>query len=131
MPRIANSDISRDFISIAGVVNRPALVVEEITRPGIDGQAYRIIAKRGQPFAMRAVTDYDQKPDDLVEEIMGMVGTMCEVEDDSFRSIDKLMFLQCRPIGFSPVVNAAGGVFGADANYVVSFNFTFQATEIT
>jgi hypothetical protein len=45
------------FINISGFPDIPGLQFEQLTRPGVSGNAYRQLGRRGKEFALRTICD--------------------------------------------------------------------------
>ena len=101
--------------------------VEEITRPGVDGIAYRKTGKRAVPFYMTGITTETSKGavKTLVENYKKLQGTLVTVVDDIGNSWTNVMVLQMDYLGTKKVVSPVGG-----GDYVVRSRFSLQDTEV-
>ncbi len=66
---------SEDFIRLVGAPQIAGLETEEITRPGMDGRAFRVLAYRGSPFELQGVVDTNA-PDVSISNYLALKGTI-------------------------------------------------------
>jgi len=48
-----------EFIALSGTVQKPGPVLEDLSRPGVNGTALRDLGMRGQPFELIGFRDFD------------------------------------------------------------------------
>ena len=124
---------SYNFIKLSGGINPgTGEQVEEITRAGVDGVAFRKIGKRGFAFEMRSVVDVADAAaaQTLVGNYKALQGSIVNIVDDTGRTWNNYIVLRVRPIQARPVTSATGGLVN-DPEYLVSASWIMQATEAT
>jgi hypothetical protein len=114
------------FVTKAGADPAPpAMIVDEITRDGIDSQAYRQIAKRGQKVSW--VTEADTNtPSTLFSAYQALQGTLVTVIADDGGSFANVMVLAVERIRVKKVLSSAGGITGG--GYILTARWTMQGT---
>ena len=120
-----------DFISLkGGVIPGSGEQVEEITRPNVDGVAYRKIGKRGEPFEMESLVDVldAAAAKTLLTNYKALQGTLqnLELEDGSIYS--NVIVLNIRETGRQVVTNSIGGLV-ANSTILVRASWTLEMTD--
>ena len=108
--------------------------LEEITRPGLDGHAFRAIGKRMKPLMLRGTVDVD-KSSTTVEARMatykGLEGTLLTFTSEAGDAYESLMLLQVTHINTMQLDTMVGGVGGANADTVLVVEFLLQPTKVS
>lgn len=105
--------------------NVPEENVEEITRQGVDGVAYRKIGKRSETLTVRAVKDVTSATQrtTLLNTAAKMRGTLVSIYDE-YSTEWKNMLVQRAHEGEShPIRSAVGGINGVNATIIVTVLF--------
>lgn len=99
------------FISLRGAVQLPALQVEEITRPGMDGIAVRQLGQRGTPFEMIGVVDCDDTSaaEVTMARLAAMKGTIVTLYDDFGEGFGDVLVLEVARLAKQTLRAAVGG----------------------
>lgn len=105
--------------------------LEEITRPGVNGVAYRKLGKRGLPFQLRVLVDAANAAGARTKIInfKAMQGTSVTIVDNDGNSWPNAVALNVRHLRTQKIENAVGAVDGGE--YLLSFGITFQMTDTT
>lgn len=100
------------FISLRGLVQPITMALEDISRPGVDGQAFRQMALRSPPFEMLGVVDCDDfaAARSLIQNLGELQGGTVSVTDDFGSTFDNVMLLRVAPEQTRPALIAVGGV---------------------
>jgi len=127
---IASGSSTYDFISLRGQPQSQGMMLEELARPGVDGQAYRQVARRAQPFQMIGVRDVadDSAARDLIVTLKSMQGQTVTVTDDFGITTPEVMLLQVELLDRKPIVASAGGLTSG-ATRLVTLGFIMQLTQ--
>ena len=70
------------FIDIVGEVQADGIIVQDITRPFVDGVGFRRIARRGKPSTLRCVVDLPAPiglADNFKESYLALQGTVVSI----------------------------------------------------
>jgi hypothetical protein len=67
------------FIRLDGNIDPPGMQVEDITRPGVSGRAYRQDNVRGDEFELQGIVDTDD-PIDLLASYKEMQGSIVSIQ---------------------------------------------------
>jgi len=122
---------SIELLTLSGAVNPgTGEQVEEITRPGVDGVAFRRIGKRGIPFRMQSVTDVSSSynAQNHINACKALQGTVIDIEDATGRTWSNYIVLRAQPTNTQKVTGASGGLTSSPA-YLITIAWTLQATE--
>ncbi len=106
------SDNTYTFISLQGATQRLGQRLEEITRDGVDGHAYRKQGKRGMPFQMIGVMDCDtlSGATTTYNALKGIEGSIVSVIDDVGDSLSGVALLSVEKQSIRKVLSGVGGV---------------------
>jgi hypothetical protein len=135
MPKITVDATDYEFtLLVAGEVDQLGELVEEITRPGIDGHAYRQLGLRAEPFDLTALVDIeDDSSTDPIQARMAtyksLQGSLCDLEDGFGETYSNLMILGVRLLSAQALVGSVGHISN-DPAYLLSVGFTLQATDV-
>src|SRR4051794_8006119 len=115
MPSIVSNNGSGteySFVRLAGKVQRRGETVEEITRPGTDGQAYRLDGKRSRPSVLVGVVDLvnSSAARTLVSALQALRGTLIEVDDEWDQVNSDVMLLDVEEDGEQAMTKSVGGI---------------------
>lgn len=115
-----------DFLSLRGdLVPGNAVQVEEITRPGVGGIAYRHTGARGEPFRMVSLVDTATAAAaaTLLRNYKALQGYLTTLADDTGQIWTNVMVLRVTPDQPRQVLAASGIV------YLVRCEWALQMTE--
>lgn len=121
------------FIRLFGAVADQTEQVESISRPGIDGVAFRTIGKKSEGTQWNAVRDVETKSDaaQLVSDLRSLQGEFVELGDEIGTRFFNVMVLLAQANGTPRrITTAVGGREGGDGEYIVSMVFQLQFTEV-
>jgi len=125
MPSISNGTSTHTFVSLKGQVQGCEMMLEEITRKGVDGNAFRQLAKHGEPFQLDGRRDCNNNADaGAVFTAMQQAyqGKVVTVVDDLGKTHANLVCLAVNRVDSFTLARAVGGVStGKGAFLVVSF----------
>jgi hypothetical protein len=98
MGQITDGTNTINWLRVSGRPNNLAERVQDITRPGIDGQAYRRINKRARPFQVELVATLTSESalQSTVDTMFGFQGKLVTLTDDHGRSYFNVMVLDVR-----------------------------------
>ena len=124
----AIGDIS--FITIKGTPRPMGMETEPLTRPGVDGTAFRELGTRGQPFQVTTIVDVDDAADakTALESYAALRATLVTLTDDLGNSWANVMVIDVEPIEVKAVESGVGGL-SQTGGVLVSARWTLQCTE--
>lgn len=98
------------FISKEGPsILLPLTVVENITRPRVDGHAWRDMAKKSAPVTW--MTDVDSDDPNVSQTVyQNMQGTLVSVIDDDGRVTNNVMVISVQILEKKRLLNSVGGI---------------------
>lgn len=121
---------SLNFAIMQGVLQPTGETVEDITRPGIHGHAFRLHGKRNPPSMVRTFADAADAAaaELLMASYRAAIGTVVTVSDSRESSIENVIVLDCRIVSarYSPIVVGGSG----NSGIVVIADWTLQRTEV-
>lgn len=122
----------RSVISVGGAMNLgTGENLEHITRPHVDGVAYRKVGKRGKPFNLQTVVDLGSgvacKTE--LEVYKDLQGTLVTVQDDVGVQFTNLAVLEVQRVSVVQVISPVGGVNGG--NHLLRCAWTLQPTDVS
>lgn len=110
---------SYEFSSLQGP-DVPAYgeVVEELSRPGIDGHTFRLIGKRGSPFQLQTVATFESEKDakDAVANFSALQGSFITLERGS-QSFANVIVLSVANAIFPLGSSTDGASFGVRSSW--------------
>jgi hypothetical protein len=119
---------SLSVLTMHGRVTPTAPSLEEITRPGVDGHAYKDLGKRAP--VSQVVTETDVKDAaglaTHLSSAMGLVGTFVTVEHPTGKTVANVCVLACELAGTKAIGTAVGGV--NTGNIICTLRWTLQAS---
>src|SRR6185437_4330345 len=99
------------FIRLEGDIDPPGMQTTDITRPGVDGRAFRQDAYRGNPFDLQGIVDTDD-PTDLLNAYGSMKGSIVTIQHGGGTYTNYLV-IDAKPDGARQyVANPIGGING-------------------
>lgn len=109
------------FVTLKGQVQRAGLVVEDVTRPGVDGHAYRELARMGKPFEMIGMRDCltFTTANAVYDALLLMQGTLVPVTDDYGAVFTGVMLLEVEKLELRPIRTPVGGVEAGSLAWLV------------
>lgn len=118
------------FITLKGEIQSLAKVVDDVTRPGVDGHAYRENAKRGRIYEMVGLRDYLDNAAAVAEyaDLMALQGTIVTVIDDRGATAQNVMVLEVERLALEPMLKSVGGLV-ANSTYLMTMRFLMQNTK--
>lgn len=123
-----------NFVTLKGEINPGSgHQMEEITRPGVDGVAFRRIGRRGFPFKVQSMVDVatDSAAAALLSSYKALQGTVVSLTDETGQVWNNIVVLNVRPAGRKYVVAKSGGLDAGQTGYLVRCEWMLQATETT
>lgn len=130
MPSLSLSGETVQFITLKGQAQELGLTVEETTRKGVDGHAFRKDARRATPFDLQARVDCDSMLDAQIvyETLLGARGSLVGLTDDYGQTYANLMLLDVEKTAVLPLLAAVGGV-STDKKALLTVRLKLQATQ--
>ena len=107
----------------------PALAVEDITRAGIDGQAFRTVGKRAPVVTVTCEVD-TAAPATLMASVLALRGTLVTVVNGDGNSYSNVMVLDVSKPVARPIKSAVGGLAGGSATHWFTCAFRLQNTTV-
>jgi hypothetical protein len=103
--------------------------LEEITRPGVDGVAFRRIGKKGAAFKLQTTVDTESAAGarTLYDNYKALQGQLVTITDTSGRIYTDIMVLNVQASAPQRILGASSGVT-ANPNYLLNANWQLQAT---
>lgn len=119
---------SFDWITLKGEGELLGMALEDVSRPGVKGHAYREDAKRAEPFWMTGSADYASLAlaNLAYADLKASVGKPATVLDDYGVTWLNLMLLRVDCIRKIPVRNAVGGLLGGAGQALLVARMLFQ-----
>ena len=104
-------------------------MLQNITRPGVDGTAYRKVGKRGAPFQITTVVDLgsDAAVKAAVSTYKGLQGTLVTLVTENSGTYTNVAVLAVREVGTRMVLTPVGGVSGG--SHLLTCQWVLQMTE--
>lgn len=118
------------YITLIGALNPGGESLQEITRPGVDGHAWRKAGKRGPVFQLMAVKDVSTAADvtTLVDGMKGLqAADPVTIYDDQGNYMTNAKILQVDHVRTQYVATPVGGV--NVGNYLVTLRVHVQASQ--
>lgn len=103
--------------------------VEDITRPGVSGHAYRYLGKRATPVSVICQVD-SAAPATLRASCLALKGTLVTVALPEGGSLTSVMVLDVEWQVPAPITKVCGGVVGASATHWCTVQFRLQGTVV-
>jgi len=124
---------SQSFISLRGALQPFGERLEEITRAGVDGVAFRKLGKRSQPYQMMSVVDVADAAaaSAEIEACKALQGTLQTVTEDNSNATEEVAVLLVEVSAVQPIATPSGGtVDGDDGTFLVRLVWTLQNTKV-
>lgn len=125
------------FLRIDPVTTAPGEEVENITRPGVDGVAYRKLGKRAVGQRLMALVDVADIAArlTLIQSASALRGTLITMYDNFGQAWTKMLVVRAEEHKTEPVRGAIGGIAGTAGTLLVTLEFELvdtrrSATEI-
>jgi hypothetical protein len=127
-----SDDYDYPFIALHGSVQLAGMVLEDITRPGQDGRAFRQVGVRAEPFEMVGIFDrgegtspYDANPLRLSQ----LRGKLVTVFDDHGTQFDDVVILEVAKVDEQRISTMVGGLMDTGvATTLESVRFSMIST---
>jgi len=118
---------SQNFLKMDGVPDPAKTRLEILERPGVDGQGYRDIGTRGEPFQLRCDLDVVNRTTaaNFMATFRGWIGDQVNVSD-GVATWSSLTVLDVVQVGAQDISSAVGGVTGSSATVIMSVVFTMM-----
>jgi len=118
------------MLFVTGPIGRPGMATEPITRPGVDGSAFREVGLRCEPFLMTSLMDLEDAADVAAELNLyaALKGSLVTVVDDHGSTWTNVMVLDVQPIQTQTIGVSAGGL-ATTPTKLITARWTLQATE--
>ena len=127
---ITNSLLTADFVALEGDIVRRRQTMANITRPACDGQAYRYMGIKGEPYRLIGTRDTlnGTTAKDLIDAWSTFPTTMCSVQ---MRGVVH-PYMLCHDFRIVQRKNCAGSVGGIEGgNYLLIVEFVFEDQAIS
>lgn len=130
MPSITNGSTTYNLITLDGEAQPLGLMLEDVTRPGVNGHGFRELARHADPFAMVGWLDVNNNAackttfDAMVAAYAGKIVT---VVDDQAASHTNLVCLKVERVDSYRLITAVGGV-SVSKGAMLAVRFTLQST---
>lgn len=117
------------FITLKGHIQPLAMMVQDVTRPGVDGQAYRQEAKRAEKFKLMGIVDCDDMAAaaTLLGVMKGLQGSLVDMKDDYGIVKTNVMMLGVTKTDQIPLITAVGGI-STNKGALLTLEFQMQLT---
>jgi hypothetical protein len=117
------------FLSLRGQVQRPGQTLVELSRPGVDGQAYRREGRRSSIFEMIGTVDVDSAAAaaTLLSNLQTLREDLVTVKDDLAQTFTAVAVLEVSQIEQGKIAACVGGLSTLKA-VIASFLFRMQCT---
>jgi hypothetical protein len=115
MSSITDGIITANFNTMRGAIPETAETVREITRPGVNGMEWHKHGKRGQPYQIQTVEDFNgaSNCDTEMRKYESLVGEIVTVTDDhSIAHAGHMVLEVISRIVFAPLMS--GGSSGSN-----------------
>lgn len=101
---------SLEFIELQGDLSEPGIEVEEITRPWVDGVAFRRMGTRGRPMQLRGLVDVANAAaaDALLDTYKALQGTLVTIRMKTVNRANYIV-LNVEILGRRKVSTVSGG----------------------
>lgn len=124
-----------EFTATAGNPHPLGSQIEEITRRGVDGAAFRTTGQQARPFQLRThrdITDATliEATRELYKEYQGRSVTLSLARNGITTTYNYVVVLAVRPLETRTIVNATGGC-APDPNVLLVDEWDLQLTEFT
>jgi len=120
-----------NLVLVTGAVSKPQDVVQEVTRPGVDGIAYKKEATRGGRFRLRCMVDTSNLTT-LTATIKGFRGQVASsIYDEHGLEHTNILIEEVTPPRIQRAVTLNGFLADATSTHVVRFELQCRDTKIT
>lgn len=122
---------SNNFVTLHGQIEPLGLQVESITRPGVDGHAFRRIGKRAEPSVLTGLLDVVDAAavTAALAAYRATQGTIVTVVDGRGVTTNNVVVVMVKVIETRPVGVTSGGLNATPA-FIIRSEWTLQPTEI-
>lgn len=137
MPSLTQNGTTIDLLFLKGQVEPSKLEVETITREGVDGVAFRRVARRPEPFEMLAIVDcldaitaygVYKSVCDWQGSLIGFVDDYGGVSsDDDNNPTEDAMLLKVGGMDRKPIISPVGGI-NPNSTILLKFKIVLQRT---
>jgi hypothetical protein len=119
-----------NFITLKGEVQALAPVVDDVTRPGVNGHAYWEAGSRGRPFEMVGYLDCATTSSARVFYLAMAAwrGKLASFMDDYGLTGQNAMMLEVEKLRIVPLRSPVGGTLGGGATVLLIMRFLMQMT---
>jgi len=124
---------SQSFIGLRGAVQPFGERLEEITRAGVDGVAFRKMGKRSRPYQLVSVVDVADASaaEAEVAACKALQGTLQTVTEDNSNATEEVAVLLVDVAAVQPIATPSGGVVDGDnGTFLVRLVWTLQNTKV-
>lgn len=132
MARIDDGTNDIELISLTGTLSPRADEIQDITRPGVDGHAFRRTGERAPAFQSRLLLDLADPTGDLVldtvRNLRDMQGKVVTIDDDHGFEHSGVVCLAMTIVRQDKILAAGGGVSDSTPNWLIEARATFQPT---
>lgn len=131
MSTIDDGSTTYTFLTMQGQVNPLSERLEIITRPGVDGHAYRRLGSGATPFRLRTLVDVDDAAA-ITTTLAGykaFVSKLVTVTDAHGNATTNVMVLDVRPVAEQSILTAVG-FLSTTATKLLTVDWTLQETNV-
>jgi hypothetical protein len=116
------------WISLRGEVEPLSMLLEDVSRPGVDGHAYRQEGRRGRIFQMLGTADCATLAlaSAAHATLKARVGNAAAVVDDYGVMTTDLMLLDAERLRISPIAGVVGGLLGGGGQALLRVRLVLQ-----
>lgn len=131
-PHIQDGSTVWQFIRLSGTVLPQQDQVEIIERPGIDGTAARLNAKKAPEVRWRAMVDVVSTLDvyNLTNAMRALQGKLVSIRTEIGNTYHNVLVVQAQPRGGRRINTAVGGLQHTAAGYMFECDFLFKFTQV-
>lgn len=119
----------RTVLRLKGIIE-PATgeKLQDITRPGVDGVAYRKVGKRASRTQLTTIVDLASgNVETEIDEYKALEGTLVTIVDEAGITWSNVAVLMVRPLPIRRVASSVGGINGGTR--ILTCQWVVQATE--
>lgn len=121
---------STDFLDLRGIPVPPMDGMEMLQRPGVDGQGYRLIGKRGEVFGLETITALGTggTADSQLATFIGWVTTLVSVTLPTGENFNNIRVIAVRCVGTQKLGTSTAGP-GGTPNELMTCQWTMQSND--
>lgn len=111
-PSITTDTGTLGFVLLEGAVEPLGEVVDDVSRPGVDGHAARKLGRKSEPFSVVSLLDVTNAAAAKTQVIayLNQRGKVCTLVDDTLVSWANVLILEVRPFPVKRAIRIVGGL---------------------